>query len=199
MCYFILVNMSFFYFECIKIPQNFKVNFNDQKLKVSYLEKNFDLLINKALIIDIVGSNFLYLRYNPQILKTRGSKKRLWRQYSSLFFTYKKKINQIFFGFVVGYHRLLSLEGVGYKAEINPISNFLRFKLGFSHEIKAIVPKEVLVCCPKETVILLKSESNDLLGSLSANFQRYKSPDVYKKKGVLISGNFLQIKKLKKK
>ena len=35
--YFILVNMNFFYFECIKIPKNFKVSFNNQKLKISHL------------------------------------------------------------------------------------------------------------------------------------------------------------------
>ena len=191
--------MNFFYFECIKIPQKFKVSFNNQKLKISYLDKNFNILVNNALMIDIVGSNFLYLRYNPQILKTQSSKKRLWRRCSSLFFTYKRKINQIFFGLAIGYHKILSLEGVGYKAEICSISNSLEFKLGFSHEIKTLVPKNVLVYCPKETLILLKSESSDLLGTLSANFQKYKSPDVYKNKGILIRGKFLQTKKLKKK
>lgn len=191
--------MNFFYFETIQIPQNLKVTLYDQKLKVYFLEKEVCLLIDKALKIDLVGSNLLYLRYNPQILSKSGSKKRLWRRYSCIFFTYKKKIQQLFFGLLIGYHRLLFLEGVGYKVEIQPFSNSLRFKLGFSHDIVIIVPKNVSVCCPRETSVLLKSLSNDLLGSFSASLQKNKFPDAYKNKGILLSGNTIQKKKLKKK
>ena len=72
--------------------------------------------------------------------------KRLWGMNRSL-------INNAVIGSSTGYEKILELVGVGYRAALK--GNKLNLQLGYSHDIKVAIPKEISVKCAKPTEIVI--------------------------------------------
>jgi len=110
---------------------------------------------------------------------------------------------------VQGFFISLEIRGIGYRVVLKDVENFsnekirtkqkLVLKLGYSHDVLLDIPKNIEVVCPKETLIILRSNCNESLGSFITELKKSKVPDIYKNKGVLIKGEDLLSKKFKKK
>jgi large subunit ribosomal protein L6 len=127
-----------------------------------------------------------------------SSKKRIARKLTPMYCTLKSKVLAAISGAFSGFTKELEIVGVGYKAELITERELL-LKLGFSHDVRVSIPENIEVVCPKETHIILKSSCNESLSSFVAFLRNSKTLDVYKNKGVLVKGEFLEKKKFKKK
>jgi len=81
-----------------------------------------------------------------------------------------------------GFARTLTINGVGYRAELKGDS--LHFSLGYSHPVVFELPKGVTAKLDKQTVINLESADRRLLGEAAAAIRALRPPEPYKGKGI---------------
>jgi ribosomal protein L6P/L9E len=110
----------------------------------------------------------------------------------------KSKIKKVLAGLLFGFSKELEIVGVGFKVEHHRPKKLL-LKLGFSHNILVDIPDDLILVCPKENLLIIKSPCIELLGSFVSTLKKYKRVDVYKNKGVLVKGEPTILKKFKKK
>jgi large subunit ribosomal protein L6 len=92
-----------------------------------------------------------------------------------------------------GYKRVLSITGVGYRAQSK--GRTLAFTLGYSHPVEYALPEGITATVDdKMTTITLAGFDKQLLGQTAANIRKLRAPDVYKGKGVRYSGERLKLK-----
>ena len=106
-------------------------------------------------------------------------------------------INNMIVGVSVGFTKILEVNGVGYKAAVN--DNILTLFLGYSHDIKFIIPKGIEIKCPKPTQIDIFGYDKQLVGEVAALLRSLRKPEPYKGKGVKYSDEVVVRKVGKKK
>jgi ribosomal protein L6P/L9E len=187
-------------FKRIKIPQSIKIEFfnGGLLLRISDKKEEFFLKTPKLFEIKIVRECdhaerfWLFFFFKFKFLLN------LAKNLKSFLVIFKKMLQQFFFGISVGFCKQVLFIGVGFKVVLGSFEA-LFLKLGFSHLKKMVIPKGIKVFCIKETHVLLKSSSKDLIENFVLKIQNLKKLDVYKNKGVLIKGKTLRKKKFKKK
>jgi large subunit ribosomal protein L6 len=100
-------------------------------------------------------------------------------------------------GVTEGYEKKLELHGVGYRANLQ--GQDLTFSLGFSHEVRYTVPKEIKVEVEKQTLITLTGIDKQQIGQVAAQIRALKKPEPYKGKGIRYAGEYIARKEGKKK
>ncbi len=102
----------------------------------------------------------------------------------------QNNIKKAIIGLTDGFIKNLSLTGTGFKAISNKAAQpqaQLTISLGFSHDIKIDVPKDMDVTCPNATSIIIKGSSHQALSQFAHKIVSLKPAykDKYKKKGVV--------------
>ena len=119
------------------------------------------------------------------------------RQADALSGTMRALIANMVTGVTKGFEKMLTLVGVGYRAQAQ--GDKLNLTLGFSHPVVHAMPQGVKVETPTQTEILLKGMDRQLVGQVAAEVRAYRSPEPYKGKGVRYTGEQVTIKETKKK
>ena len=101
-------------------------------------------------------------------------------------------INNMVIGVSQKFEKVLLLEGVGYRAQLN--NNQLILNLGYSHPINLEIPTGIEVIIEKNTLILLKGIDKELIGQFSATIKNKRPPEPYKGKGILYQGEIIKRK-----
>ncbi len=79
-----------------------------------------------------------------------------------------------------GFERVLEIQGVGYKAEVQ--GSQLVLNLGYSHPVLFQLPEGISAQVEKLTKLILKGIDRDLLGLTAARIRRFRPPETYKGK-----------------
>lgn len=90
--------------------------------------------------------------------------------------------------------------GVGYRAAVD--KGVLTMTLGYSHEIKYVIPAGVDMKVEKPTgpfILAISGADKQLVGQVAAELHRLRRVDPYKGKGVLYEGKKIRRKEGKKK
>ena len=119
------------------------------------------------------------------------------RRSRSMWGTVRNRINSMVTGVANGCTKGLEIRGVGYRAAIS--GNLLTLSLGYSHEIKFVVPKDITVKVDRQTFIEISGIDNQKVGQIAAEIRALRKPEPYKGKGVRYAGEFVRIKEGKKK
>jgi large subunit ribosomal protein L6 len=99
-------------------------------------------------------------------------------------------------GVTEGYEKILEINGVGYKAQVQ--GGKLVLNLGFSHPVEFDIPKGVEAKVEKQTTIKLKGIDKQEVGQIAANIRGLRPPEPYKGKGIRYSGEQVRTKEGKK-
>jgi hypothetical protein len=106
----------------------------------------------------------------------------------------------VFFGlsltFMSGFFSELLLVGLGFR--LIKINGFLFLKLGHSHYIKVSVPEGLFVLGYKKRLVIFGVRSSDV-NQFVERIVSFRSPDVYKNKGVQVIGRSFRLKVGKQK
>jgi large subunit ribosomal protein L6 len=105
---------------------------------------------------------------------------------------YRTLINNMIIGVSEQFTRNLTLNGVGYRANVQGKSIVLN--LGYSHPVELEIPEEISVEVIKNTKISLKSCDKEKLGLFAAKIRQYRVPEPYKGKGIIYEGEIVQRK-----
>lgn len=111
--------------------------------------------------------------------------------------TVRANVKNVVEGVTNGYSKTLEISGVGFRASVQ--GQILTISLGFSHEVKFIVPQGVTVSVEKQTSIALACADKQKLGQIAAEIRSLRPPEPYKGKGVKYAGEKIRRKEGKKK
>jgi len=85
-------------------------------------------------------------------------------------------------GVSVGFERVLEINGVGYRAELQ--GDVLQFTLGFSHPIRFPLPAGMKAVVERQNRITLRASDKHLLGLTAAKIRGFRPPEPYGGKGI---------------
>lgn len=111
--------------------------------------------------------------------------------------TTRNLINNMVIGVSVGFTQILDIIGVGFKAATD--GKILTISLGYSHEIKYIIPSGIAIKMGKPTEIEISGADKEEVGKVSADIIKLRKHDPYKGKGIRKRGAYVLRKEGKKK
>lgn len=89
-------------------------------------------------------------------------------------------------GVTTGFSKELEIQGVGYRAALK--GKNLELALGYSHPVKVQAPEGIEFCVPQPTQVIVKGQSKQAVGEISAYIRKQRPPEPYKGKGVRYQG-----------
>lgn len=98
-------------------------------------------------------------------------------------------INNMVVGVEDGFKKILLIEGVGYKANVN--GNNLTLNVGYSSPVEFSVPTEVTAVVEGNNRIVLESIDKELLGLTAAKIRQVRKPEPYKGKGIRYENEYI--------
>ena len=101
-------------------------------------------------------------------------------------------LNNMVTGVHTGFSKTLEIRGTGYRASAQ--GSKLVLNVGFSHPVEMELPKEVNVKVDKNTIVVLESANNEVLGEIAAKIRRVRPPEPYMGKGIRYMDEFVKIK-----
>jgi large subunit ribosomal protein L6 len=159
----------------IEIPTGINVELKGTNVSVKgpkgVLERSFSPLVNIK-------------KEDEQIIVTRDSDEKYIR---ALHGTTRAVIQNMVTGVHTGFIKVLEIQGVGYKAELN--GKDLIINVGFSHpvDVKASEGIEFDVT-EKNRIITIKGANKEVVGQVAADIRKIRPPEPYKGKGIRYKG-----------
>ncbi len=111
--------------------------------------------------------------------------------------TSRSIINNLVVGVSEGFARNLEINGVGYRAQVQ--GKELVLQLGFSHEVRFLVPEGITVQCEDQNHIAVSGADKQKVGQTAAEIRGFRPPEPYKGKGIKYEGEYVFRKEGKKK
>lgn len=95
---------------------------------------------------------------------------------------YRMLIHNMVEGVSKGFSKSLTINGVGYRADLK--GNVLVLTLGYSTPIEYVIPKGIEITCDGPTKIKVSGISKQQVGQVSAEIRSLRRPEPYKGKGI---------------
>jgi large subunit ribosomal protein L6 len=114
-------------------------------------------------------------------------------QHRALHGTTRALINNMITGVSKGFERVLEIEGVGYRAELQ--GNNLIINVGFSHPVEVEPPEGITFEVDmKVRQIRVKGYDKQVVGQVAADIRKLRPPEPYKGKGIRYQGEYVRRK-----
>ena len=91
-----------------------------------------------------------------------------------------------------GYQKVLEIQGVGYKAELNKTG--LNVVVGYSHPVTYKAPEGITFAVTNNTIVTISGPNKELVGQVAAEIRQIRKPEPYKGKGIRYAGERVQRK-----
>ncbi len=113
----------------------------------------------------------------------------------ALWGTYAAIIRNLITGVTEGFSKVLEIEGVGYRMDVQGQKVVLN--VGFSHPVELEIPEGLSVVVEKN-VATVSGIDKHAVGQFAANIRKVKPPEPYKGKGIRYQGEYIIRKQGKK-
>jgi large subunit ribosomal protein L6 len=167
----------------IIIPAGTDVKISGSTLTVKGKEGTVTRDFKPVVIFEVVDGT---LKATP--MKKDKASEALWGTYAAHAANMIAGVNKPF-------QKKLVVEGVGFKAEVKGTE--LVLNIGFSHQVKVEIPKDLKVSSEKGTITISGVDA-ELVGQFSAKVRDLKKPEPYKGKGIHYSDEVVRRKQGKK-
>jgi large subunit ribosomal protein L6 len=154
----------------IPIPKEVKVVLNDEGLMVKGPKGELNRVMPPQLTVQ-VEENQVTIHPQDDSQKVRA-----------LFGLFRTLVANMVKGVSEGFERVLEIQGVGYRAELQ--GNQLVLNLGYSHPVPFQLPEGISAQVERQTRVVLRGIDRDLLGLTAARIRRFRPPEPYKGKGI---------------
>ena len=172
-------------------------NIGKRKIQIPFETTiNFEEVTNSLIINGPLG-NIVHECQKDTKVKITLDYIEIFNNKKSIYGTENALINNCIIGVSQGFKKTLKFVGIGYRVSIQ--ENTLVMKLGYSHDIKYVVPEGISIISPKPDTLILFSSNKEHLGQIVREIQQYKKLDPYKGKGIILENKFIKLKEGKKK
>ena len=165
----------------IAIPQGVEVKIEGNTISVKgplgHLEQSFSPEIG----IKLEDGHLIIERPNdePRVRALHGTTRAL--------------LNNMVQGVSKGFERVLEVNGVGYRAELN--GKDLVLNVGFSHPVKFPAPEGITFEVETKTrLVKVKGRDRQQVGQIAANLREIRPPEHYKGTGIRYQGEVVKLK-----
>ena len=126
--------------------------------------------VNKDIKVEQVGA---------EVIVSRPSDSKPHRSMHGL---YRSLINNMVVGVTKGFEKVLLIEGVGYRANVE--GGKLNLALGYSHPVIVDAPAGISFETPAPTRIVVKGIDKQAVGAIAADIRDLRKPEPYHGKGI---------------
>jgi large subunit ribosomal protein L6 len=107
--------------------------------------------------------------------------------------TTRALINNMVTGVSQGFEKVLDVEGVGYRAEVN--GSHLILSVGYSHPVTIKPPDGITFeVDDRSRQITVRGYDKQVVGETAANIRKVRPPEPYKGKGIRYRGEYIRRK-----
>ena len=165
----------------VSVPASVKVKINGRNLKIQGPKGELDFEISPTMSLEFD---------NDQIIVTRANDEALNR---SLHGTTRALVQNMVTGVSDGFTRVLQVQGVGYRAEMN--GKNLVLHVGYSHPVE-VVPEEGISfeVDTRAGIIKVLGYDKQHVGQIAANIRKIRPVEPYKAKGLFYQGERIRRK-----
>jgi large subunit ribosomal protein L6 len=168
--------------QSIDIPEKVDVKLEGQKVLVAGPKGRVSRIL-PALVCCSLDKD----QQKLHIKKTQDT-----RLSQELFGLSRTLVANMIIGVSVGFEKRLQIMGVGYRAQSD--GKDLILNMGYSHSVKMITPKELVIRVETPTSILVSGMQKDIVGEFAAKIRSVRPPEPYKGKGITYEGEFIKRK-----
>lgn len=118
------------------------------------------------------------------------------KDHRALHGTTRALIHNMVVGVSEGFTKVLEINGVGYRAQIQ--GDTLTVFAGYSHNVPTKLPEGIKVVCPTPTEIHISGYDKQVVGEFAAEIRAIRKPEPYKGKGIRYQGEYVRRKEGKK-
>ena len=170
--------------KVVVIPAGVSVNLEGTLLTVKGPKGELKLNVNPDLTIEINGNELVVKRPSDS------------KEHRAIHGTTRALINNMVIGVSEGFEKVLEIEGVGYRAQMQ--GNILVVSAGYSHPVNMPVPAGLTVTCTSPTEIHIVGADKQVVGEYAAEVRQIRKPEPYKGKGIHYRGEYIRRKEGKK-
>jgi large subunit ribosomal protein L6 len=105
---------------------------------------------------------------------------------------YRRLIANMILGVTQGFQKKLTLQGVGYRSQVQ--GKNLILSVGFSHQVEIPSPEGILIAVEANTNVTISGIDKELVGQVAANIRSVRPPEPYKGKGIRYVGEYVRQK-----
>ncbi|MBI3252735.1 MAG: 50S ribosomal protein L6 [Candidatus Omnitrophica bacterium] len=164
----------------IEIPKNVKLAIENRAVSVEGPKGKLSFAIHPRIRAVLKDSVLTFDRSTNQ------------KQDKALHGTTRSVVENMIRGVTDGFAKELSIEGVGFKAQIQGKS--LNLSLGFTHPVILEVPEGLTVETPKPTQVFVRGVDKVKVGHFAAKIRKVYEAEPYKGKGVRYAGEVVRRK-----
>ncbi len=130
-------------------------------------------------------------RENGEIVVTRPTEQ---RQHRAIHGLTRSLINNMVVGVTDGFQRILEIQGVGYRAQLE--GNNLLLQVGKSHPVEYAPPSPDIVfeVSRDGRTVTISGINKQQIGELAAKIRKERPPEPYKGKGIRYQGEYVRSK-----
>lgn len=153
----------------VEIPSGVKVALSGQTLNVEGPKGKLCRVLNDAVQVEVAAQQIQII---PAAAQNNTAQQGLVRTL----------IANMVDGVTKGFERVLEINGVGYRADLQ--GKVLNLALGYSHPINYPLPEGITAEVEKQTKIILRGIDKELVGATAAKIRSFRAPEPYKGKGI---------------
>ena len=168
----------------IVIPQGVEIKVEGNLITVKGAKGTLDFAFNPEMIVEVE---------NNEIVVKRPTESKAHR---TLHGTTRAVINNMVVGVSEGFTKVLEINGVGYRAQLQ--GDTLVVNAGYSHTVPMKLPAGIQVVCPTPTEIQISGCDKQVVGEFAAEIRAIRKPEPYKGKGIRYRGEYVRRKEGKK-
>jgi len=105
---------------------------------------------------------------------------------------YRRLIANMVQGVNEGFQKKLTLQGVGYRSQVQ--GKNLILSVGYSHPVEIPTPEGIMISVESNTNVLVSGIDKELVGQVAANIRSVRPPEPYKGKGIRYQGEYVRQK-----
>ncbi|MDR2724258.1 MAG: 50S ribosomal protein L6 [Holosporaceae bacterium] len=169
----------------IEIPTGIDVMLNNNLLSGKGKNGKFEFKVHDSVNVEISEGKIIF---SPR--STDKESRSMWGTCRSI-------VSKAVQGLSRDFVKKATLVGVGYKANIQ--GKNLVLQLGYSHDIVFEIPTDVRIICETPTIIVVSGSDKQRVGEIIKRLQKFRAPEPYKGKGIIIEGQYVYRKEGKKK
>lgn len=169
----------------ITVPDKVKIDIKGQEITVKGAKGELKMVINSDAKLSFTDG-----KVHVEPANDTQAARAMWG-------TARALIQNMVKGVAEGFSVRIEIIGVGFRAAVD--KGMLSLSLGYSHEIKYVIPAGIEIKAEKPTLIVISGADKQRVGQVAAELHRLRRVDPYKGKGVLYEGRKIRRKEGKKK
>lgn len=169
----------------VVIPAGVNVELKDNVISAKGKNGEFNFTVHSEVKVEIADGKIIF---GPK--SDSKQSRAMWGTCRSIVAKGVAGLNELFV-------KKVNLVGVGYKASVQ--GSNLVLQLGYSHNITFPIPHDLKIACESPTTIAVSGADAQRVGEVIREIQKFRAPEPYKGKGVIIEGQYVYRKEGKKK